>query len=240
MADFFSNSKDHETLIAERKAILLQHPERHAGLLLEGEPLLAEACELSAAMPNAAEDRPRTVVELGCHWEPDFLLLEQDAAGPRLVAGCVCFPSAWAFGEKMGQRMGAIHAVVPGLNESIGRSIDSFLEKLKPGRAWTRSNWGLSRSAQLNQHPDLRLPRLNEEVQVGDVFFRVEEQMLVSLPRTHGILFGIRVKVFPLVLFAGTEAGTLLAMKLRTMPAEMARYKGLGEARERIVELLEA
>src|SRR5690606_32005581 len=128
--------------------------------------------------------------------------------------------------------------VVPSLNEAIGRQIRTFLEKLKPCVAWMRSNWGLCRSAELNQHPSRRTPRLDGNVRLDEVYFRVEEQSLVALPESGGILFGIRVKVLPLGEYAATDDGRRLAQALETMPEEMAVYKGLAQARSRIIELL--
>jgi hypothetical protein len=238
--EFFSKSQEHAAIMAERQAILAGHPERHAAMLPGGELLLAEAWELAISARTATGSGARGLIDLGLVWEPDFLLLRREASGTRLVGGCVCFPSSWALREKMGLPMQAIHDVVPGLNATLGSAIDAFLERLKPGRVFTRSNWGLSRSAALNQHPELRLPRLDGRVNSGEVFFRVEEQGLAALPKANGILFGIRVKVFPLDAFAGTSAARQLAAKLRTMPEEMARYKGLAEARGRIAALLDA
>ena len=55
--------------------------------------------------------------------------------------------------RELGLPVHAIHSPVPTLNENLGARIDKFLANLKPGKAWERSNWGLSRSAELNQHP---------------------------------------------------------------------------------------
>lgn len=238
--DFFAGSREHDAIAAERRAILAEHPERHARMLPEGEALLDEAWDLAAATRTATSSSARGLLELGRAWEPDFLLLRREHGGSRLCAGCVCFPSSWALEEKMGLDIQSIHAVVPGLNPALGSSINTFLGRMKPGRAFTRSNWGLSRSPALNQHPALGLPRLDPRVRADEVYFRVEEQALAALPRSNGILFGIRVKVFPLAAFAGSAAAPLLAGKLRTMPEDLARYKGLAGARQRLAALVES
>lgn len=177
---------------------------------------------------------------LGEHWEPDWLVLKREAGVARLVAGCVCFPSSWSLEEKIGRPIEEIHGVVPGLNASVGKQIGTFLDRIKPGISWTRNNWGLSRSAEWNQHPSQRTARLDVAVELAEVFFRVEEQSLVALPRTEGILFGIRLKVISLAGYKGTEGGLRLARALETMPEAMAQYKGLAAARERIATLLKS
>ena len=105
--------------------------------------------------------------------------------------------------------------------------------------AWLRHNWGLSRSPELNQHPSRPLPRLDKSVTLADVWLRVEQQALVSLPASGGVLFGIRISMHLLaeVKQDATTAGRL-ARALRTMPAAVAAYKGLATARECVADLL--
>jgi hypothetical protein len=159
----------------------------------------------------------------------------------RLWGGCVCFPSSWNLQEKIGRPIEVIHGVVPGLNGQIGPQIHAFLSRLKPGVAWHRTNWGLSSSPELNQHPARQLPSLDgASVTAAAVWFRVEHQALVALPRTGGILFGIRVSVHPLnELKSERIAAARLVRALRTMPEAVACYKGLATARAALIRLLE-
>jgi hypothetical protein len=172
--------------------------------------------------------------------EPDWLLLAPDHAGSfRLHAACVCFPSSWSLEEKMGLPLESIHGVVPGLNAQAGRPIAGFLQRLAPGIAWQRANWGLSRSPERNQHPALPRPRLDDTVAPDEVWLRVEHQALVALPRTGGLLFGIRVTVHPWAeILAEAPARQGLRRALATMPETVAAYKGIAPARARLLELL--
>jgi hypothetical protein len=174
--------------------------------------------------------------------EPDFILLKHDReqnAGPRLVAGCVCFPSSWSLADKVGRPVEWIHSVVPGLNDQLGARIGTFLRRMTPGQAWLRANWGLSRSPELNQHPERHLPRLDANVTSDEVWLRVEHQALVALPKSGGILFGIRIAVHPLAeVKQDPTAWVGLRRAMRTMPELMAAYKGVSTARERILSLL--
>jgi hypothetical protein len=244
--EFFRPTAQHEDLISQRRHWLQTDTENCQALLPDGIPLLGETLEFArteGTLPSALNHQPSTNNQqllLGCTWEPDFLLLKLDAEGRmRLLGGCVCFPSSWSLAEKIGHPIETIHGVVPGLNDAIGNQIHSFLSKLRPGVAWLRANWGLSRSPELNQHPERKLPRLDAYVGLEEVWLRVEHQALVALPRTQGVLFGIRIAVHPL---AALKEDQILAERLRrllkTMPEAMASYKGIATARDRIIALL--
>lgn len=242
--EFFAPTASHDKLIAERQQWLQTKPQTYAALLPPAEPLMEEVAELAAAWNRFAPPNPATSLQkclaLGGFWEADYLLLKCDQDNQiRLYGGCLCFPSSWRLSDKTGQPIEFIHGPVPGLNQSIGQGIHKFLAALKPGAASLRHNWGLARSAELNHHPDRRLPRLDEKVQADEVWLRVEHQALVALPKSAGILFGIRVVNHSLTeVIADSTAAACLCRALETMPEEMARYKGLATARERILKML--
>jgi hypothetical protein len=82
---------------------------------------------------------------------------------------------------------------------------------------------------------------LDATVDADEVWLRVEHQALVALPKSGGILFGIRVVNHPLPeVKADVVAAGRLCHALETMPEEMAHYKGLTSARARIIELLQS
>jgi len=247
VGEFFGRTAAHEKLVSERRHWLQTSPELHNALLPEGQPLLQETVELarfSGTLPDKGASPEAglaaSCAALGAVWEPDFMLLKQGDGGElRLVAGCVCFPSSWNFAEKVGLPIESIHGIVPGLNPAIGTQIQSFLSKLRPGLAWVRGNWGLSRSAELNQHPARKLPRLDAGVPLEEVWVRAEHQALVALPRTGGVLFGIRILVQALAEFRKDPLlAQRLARAIETMPADMARYKNILDARERLLAFL--
>ena len=76
-------------------------------------------------------------------------------------------------------------------------------------------------------------------MELDEVWLRVEHQALVALPRSSGILFGIRVVNHPLAdVLANAVARLRLVRALETMPEAMAVYKGIGSARAHVLELL--
>lgn len=245
IANFYKNSAARADLLAERKKWLNADAQKYAAALPEAESLLAEAVELAQSLgisTNTGATPAETMRSLGSAWEPDLLLLrsQTSAAQPMLVAGCVCFPSSWALEEKIGRPLDTIHAPVPTLNDQFANPVQQFLARMKPGISWERINWGLSRSPELNQHPSRQLPRLNSTVNLEEVWFRAEYQSLVSLPKTSGVLFGIRLIIEPLSKFQSDRAFLDgLSRAIASMPEPIAVYKGIAGARQRLLELLQ-
>jgi hypothetical protein len=242
---FFGNTADDSAILLERRKWLDANAGECAAVLPEGEPILDEVMDLAGSLGISVTRQAtpiETCVALGRAWEPDLLFLRStENAQPSLVGGCVCFPSSWSFEEKMGHPLDAIHEPVPTLNAQFANPVKQFLARMKPGISWERINWGLSRTRELNQHPNRRLPRLDATVDVRNVWFRLEYQSLVALPQTNSILFGIRLIIEPLErLRMDSHFAAGLTGALETMPDSVARYKGLLSARERLIELLRA
>ena len=241
--DFFANQPDAESVLAERRKWLDCNAADYAAMLPGGEAILDEVIELAKTfgvpVPQAGTPIERCIA-LSRSWEPDLLFLRIEAnSQPELVGGCVCFPSSWSLAEKIGRPLDVIHEPVATFNAQFANPVRQFLDKMKPGISWERINWGLSRSPELNQHPMRMLPRLDGSVNLNDVWFRVEYQSLVALPKTQGILFGIRLVLESLeVLSHDAEFSRGLERALQTMPESVARYKGILPARDRLIELL--
>lgn len=243
IAPFFQNSSEHANITAERKRWLSENPNRYAAVLPEGEDVVQEAAALARSVGVQVEEGlspAETLLAMGKEWEPDLLILKADLKEqPRLVTGCVCFPSSWSFEEKIGHPLDFIHKPVATLNEQFASPIQQFMARMKPGISWERINWGLSRSPELNQHPGRNLPRLDANVSLDEVWFRAEYQSLVSLPASYGVLFGIRLVIEPMRALKNDPAFTEgMTRALRTMPEPIAQYKGLAAARQRLIELI--
>lgn len=248
IASFYDSRKTSPELLAERTRFLESDTGLYSALDHKGEDLLEETIALANSLNSLPDYDFSTLSPIEkCHalgklWEADFLLMKPDPKGTfRMYGGCVCFPSHWDLGEKMGRSMLAIHQPVPGLNEALGKQINGFLAKIKPGISWERGNWGLSASPERNLHPSLKRPRLHHEIELDQVWWRLEEQSLVSLPASNGILFGIKLEIRPLREIKNhDDARSGLVRALRTMSPEISDYKGIEPARTRLLELLEA
>ncbi len=251
VASFFKPTVNHETVMNERMKWLSDEPEKYSSVMAEGIGLLDETIRLAISLGTVPEtvgianfenlSPPERCRYLGKLWEADFLLMKPDAEGVfQLYGGCLCFSSHWDLHDKLGKPMAAIHAPVPGLNETLGRQIDGFLQRIKPGISWERANWGLSRTPELNLHPSRKLPRLDVSVKLDEVWFRLEQQSLVALPESGGILFAIKLVIIPfqeIKTNPTTRQGMIRA--LQTMPEAMANYKGIASSRDRLIELLD-
>jgi dimethylamine monooxygenase subunit A len=245
LAAFYKNSVGQADIIAERKKWIGSDPSKYVAATAESSALLEEALEFGQSLGIVAQRGAmpvETMRNLGGAWEPDLLLLQCESAQaqPILRAGCVCFPSSWALEEKIGRSLDAIHGPVPTLNDQFANPVQQFLARMKPGISWERINWGLSRSPELNQHPSRKLPRLDANVTLEEVWFRAEYQSLVSLPKSNGVLFGIRLVIEPLTnVVRDREFAEGLARAVRSMPETIAVYRGIAPAREQLLRLLD-
>jgi hypothetical protein len=241
LRDFYMPSAESPEILAERRKWLATMPEKTALLLPDGEALLRRvATEFLNDVPKMNVAGFDLLRMTSAALEPDFLLLKpaNGETDSKIAGGAICFPSSWAFEEKLGQTMEFTHGPVPGLNATLGGQISRFLQKIPPGLSWERTNWGLSRSPELNQHPSRHLPRLDETASAEEVFLRIEWQSLASFP-PEGVLFGIRVYVFPfrdVLEKAAWRSG--LKRDLESMPEALLRYKGLWKAKSKLLELL--
>jgi len=238
LAEFFAPRVDADLVLAERRRWLEISPADYAVQSERGSESWREFAEMMADL-SLEVTRP-IAAEIGKVIEPDLVFLIRDEAGIfRVTDGVVVFPTGWAFTEKIGLTLPETHGVVPGLNKAIGAAIDRFLNGLKPGAVATRSNWGLAASAELNLHPKLMRPRLTNDVEIDRTWVRVEHQLLTAMPKTGTILFGIRIMLHPLTeVLSDPLARRRLLRALKTMPDDVAAYKGVSAARPKLMEIL--
>ncbi len=254
--EFFAPSADTAAILAERRTWLRDDPQNDAALLPAGEPIAAELLELASTWPMLADatstlrnsevsllDR---LLILSEGLEPDLVLLApQPQHGDRdtrftVAGGCVCFPSMWRLTDKLGQSVDEVHQPVPQLNASIGAQIDRLLSRLRPGKCLVRANWSVCRAPELNQHPDRHLPALQSPVQPDEAWLRREDQCLFTLPRSGGVIFGIRVTHTAWSdLRQQPAVARHVARGLRTMPAGMLEYKRLNQVASELAALLD-
>jgi hypothetical protein len=237
---FFAPTPERGEILAERNRWLDESPADYAVLTNAGQALLWEMHEFAVKARSLSPAADCALETLGRELEPDFVLLTPSANGPLVVGGVVCFPSSWSLPEKVGLTLDQTHHLVPGLNPQLGERIRTALDRLPPEVAWKRENWGLSRDGERNHHPRQIRKRLDEKVEPDEIWFRVEHQILYRLPRTNAYLFGIRLTIRPLIELTRTPARVGLRKALESMPDEIAKYKGLLSARERIAALLKA
>lgn len=255
--EFFAPSPEAAAALAERRQWLRGDPDRYAALLPEGCATADEFAEIVATWPFASRmasswsgaNGPNLgplarMIQVSECLEPDFVLLIPRVTSTlpdfTVVGGCVCFPSGWRLTDKLGLSVEQVHDAVPHLNAALGGQIDRLLAQLRPGRCVIRANWGVCRTSEFNQHPDRNLPPVPPTVPAGEAWLRREDQCLFVLPRTRGIVFGIRViHTSWQELSRHRKAAAAVAQALRTMPSAMQDYKRLSHVSQRLAQLLE-
>jgi len=232
-ADFFRNVEGDRLLELRRQALDSSVSDylqaiRHEGIWLAVQDFV------NGLEPGADT---ASIDNLGRSWEPDFVIL--DRVTPHQVrGGCVCFPSGWSLREKIAKSLFLTHAPVPGLNDDLGANISKLLSRIEAGQFFQRTNWGLTGTAELDQHPRHNIPAIAPGADPQRVYLRIEWQVLTAISGA-ALLFGIRVFHVPVEeVKSSSELGSRLARNLETMPDAVAQYKRLDQCRGWLVKYL--
>jgi hypothetical protein len=206
--------------------------------LIEQHPALGEQLAFDEESDCAVESAARLVQE-------DLCIMQRSDAGWCLTAAAVCFPTRWDMPSKLGLPLAAIHDPVPGYSGRVAASADRFFDVLAPGSVFRPANWSLLDDSALFQPVARRGGGPNGAIDArnaGDaVWFRVERQTLQRLARTGAILFTIRIHRAPLQVLARDPAvAAAFAASVRSMDADLVRYKALGVVRDAALAYLDA
>jgi len=211
-------------LLAEQRESVLADIEGGQGAAAElGMAVEAALRARGYACPPTAERHPLARAALLV--PDDLCILRAGAAGYRLVAACLCSPSYWRLGEKIGQPLSVIHAPVPGLEAALGPGIARFMENLPVGRVFVRRNWNIHRtSARFQSEPECWEPP-PDVAACAALFVRSERQTLRKYP-DGSLLFTIGVSVHPLAEIAAYPAARsdLLAAIAAMTPPERKSF----------------
>jgi dimethylamine monooxygenase subunit A len=230
---FFANHENAK-ILPERRRLLLARPEDYLYALERTADWRTLIASIHQWEPAALAEDMKT---LGASWEPDFVVLARQEPH-HVLGGCVCFPSGWSLPSKVGKSLFATHAPVPGMNQLLAPKIGRFLSRLDAKKCFQRTNWGLTGSRALDQHPHNRISPICAATDPAKVDLCIEWQALIGLPRDL-ILFGIRV--FQVRLSRVREmdpVAKLLAENLASMPPSVAEYKRLADCRVHLIAYL--
>lgn len=168
----------------------------------------------------------------------DLCILIPDGKGiPRLTAAVLCSPNRWRLAEKLGGTMTDIHQPVARYGEDLQSPVDAVMMRLSPQRPLSRINWGISNHPSLFQ-PDT--PPATPDMDIGDMWFRVEWQTLRRLPVSGAALFTIRTYVEKMSDFMLRDYAVVhdIADLINKIPENVAQYKSIAPYRSRIYEYL--
>ena len=234
--EFYAGTPAGDAILREKRTILERDGDRYTLVTPAGHRAADEfASILGLAEAEDNEEARAYNRRLSLALEPDLLFVQPPAWS--LAWASVCFPSRWSLEGKLRHPLTGIHEAVPGLNPELGNKISTFFARLTPGEGWRRANWGLSASPCRNQHPTEAVPALTAGLDPSGVYVRIEDQHLLKLPKTGAIAFGIRIKSFAWTEVRQNDAiSSSLLAKLRSMPPETSRYKGLAEIIPQMLE----
>ena len=166
----------------------------------------------------------------------DFCLLEKDQKDYRLVAASVCAPTWWELSEKIGMPLTTIHSPIEGLEEKIGRSIRHFLQNLKVGECYQRSNWFLVNQPNFCIFPstfnmeqmEQDLVRINSDNIEEKLYLRCERQTFRKLEKSRNVAFSIKVYVSPIsIVKKHTAIARDLVIAMNTMVPDQKQALGI-------------
>ncbi|KQV09363.1 hypothetical protein ASC68_03425 [Devosia sp. Root105] len=178
--------------------------------------------------------------------QEDLVLMRRDAAGWRLVAASLSFPSSWSLRDKFGQQLHDVHGPVPGFGPTTRNAqlMTRMFDHARPETPMVRWNWSLYGDDRL-YHPETADPgalRFGPGERAQSVFLRVERQTLRRLPLSGDMLFTIRIHVDPLAaLEKHPDAASIAAPlidQLEALTPEQLDYKGLTLERGRLIRRL--
>jgi hypothetical protein len=183
---------------------------------------------------------------IGRQCQGDFSIQDQRDGQLWMDAGIITAQADWSLDFDVGMNFFEWHAPVP-LAHQIGvfeRAL-KFLLNLQHGRPVRRLNWTMTINPRLDTSPENYHKwgtdrRTVTPENVGDkVHLRVELQGLWRLPRSNAILFSIRCYMIKMRELATVPKwGRRLPRVLRTLPNEIADYKGLTRYRDTTIEWL--
>jgi hypothetical protein len=159
------------------------------------------------------------------------LMIERDGAW-HLDGALLCFPSQWNLTEKLGHPAAVVHEPVQHYGEELAGRVDTFFDRLPPGRLVSRRNLSLWPTCLLwvptaSIAPELWDPPPAEGA--PRLWLRSERQTLRRLPDSGAILFTIKVQMTPVsVLAERPERAKALAAWLRG-PGGESRREQLGD-----------
>ncbi len=185
---------------------------------------------------------------VACQLQEDLAILAHTREFGSAVCGLhVCLPSDWEPRSKLGLSFNDTHLPVPHF-ERLARASETLSSAATYRVPQVRFGWGLTSDNMLNRHPDRPMrsgyrswAEAFAASNLGEAFYlRVERQALVGFSAWNATLFTIRVGLLPgSDILADPRKAGRLAGAVRSMSPESIAYKGLAQAREPLLAMLE-
>ena len=234
LSNWLRNRPEDAPILALRAELITHRRHDVIALLSAAEAGVSElGVYLSARDGFALPAAPAEILTtLGQAYAEDICVLTPHGDQYVLSGAALCFPNRWRLTDKAGKPILAVHAPVPEYADKLSSQVDFFLGRLRPGRCFTRSNWGLVSTATLHL-PDPVAP-VNPATD-SNFYMRTEDQSFVKLPESGAVIFTIRTTVTPWSDVPAADRTTIL-VQTQSLNAEWLEYKSintLSRVRER-------
>ncbi len=176
----------------------------------------------------------------------DFTLQDQRDGNIYIDGGMVTTQADWSLEFDVGMTFHEWHGPVPVAHDLgvFDRALQ-FLMRIRYGQPVRRLNWTMTVNPRLDTSPE-NYPvwgpdrtTITPENVADRLFLRVELQTLFRLPRSNGILFGVRAYLASIGDLARVPKwGRRLHRVLRDLHPELEAYKGLSRFRQTAVDHL--
>ncbi len=186
--------------------------------------------------------------ELIAKLQEDVVIMHRDPNAPAVAARAayvnVSFPSGWCPPCTSGRSFVSIHGAVPNVDEFGGPGRKSAAEQLFRQHDSVRFTWSLTPDRTLDRRKCHRKPGTgapHESAQlswdgVDRLYLRVERQVISAIDADTAC-FLIRVYRYDMRDLQSAVRERIRA-SVATMPAAISAYKGIADARERILALI--
>jgi hypothetical protein len=215
---------------------------RRLGWSLSGDEVVGDGLAQIGECLRALPRHQRLAGLLSLAFAEDFAIIDGATACIPWLA--VCLPSRWAPEDKVGLHFSEVHAPVADNQLIINAS--GHLARLVTGAdRWERFVWTVSGEARLQQHPKHTAPTAwpaawDASELAARAYFRTEHQTFIPVPGERQAVFTIHVESRPLVnAVAATSAARLLHDALESMSPAVVGYRGLTDARDRLLAWLD-
>jgi len=179
------------------------------------------------------------------HVPEDFLITQRDDQSGLYVlrAAVSCSAVGWRLQDKMGRPLHEIHGPVPDYKEKMQFSMDRYFSKMPCNKPIQRGSWGLEIGQPLYSQPGDPHFKLREsqpsELDVEDIYLRVDWQTLRRLPKSQAIVFNFKALFTPATNFRNEPyIPKLLAKILREGKKPLLEYKASYHIEHRMLPAL--
>ena len=180
-------------------------------------------------------------------WALLSLCVEQDVAVLQAPFGtlgllAVCTPSHWAPETKIGLSFTQVHAPVAD-NALLVKAAEGLMKLVTGAEAWERFVWTITPSALYDAHPARHPGRvwpnsLGREF-AEQCYLRWERQSFLPLAEHGQALFGIHIRIAPLLIAVDTAPLlSSLHLSVQSMSEAVLEYRGFTAVRERLLQSL--